>query len=243
MNVVIDIGNTVAKVALFQGEELVCVEQDRNDSLERLDDFVSGVNLEKCIVASVVDVTQEVLQRILNLNIPVVWLDYLTPLPIKIAYETPHTLGVDRIAAVVAANFISPGRNILVIDAGTCITYEFIDASGVYHGGNISPGLHMRLKALHQYTAHLPLVEYAGRLLDLGKDTETAIRSGVMQGIKYEMEGYITSMKYKYPELLIFLTGGDEFSFDTSIKNIIFADRFLVLRGLNRILNYNNGRI
>lgn len=243
MNVVIDIGNTVAKVALFQDEELVCVEQDRNDSLARLDDFVSGVNLEKCIVASVVDVTQEVRQRILNLNIPVVWLDHLTPLPIKIAYETPHTLGVDRIAAVVAANFISPGRNILVIDAGTCITYEFIDASGVYHGGNISPGLHMRLKALHQYTAHLPLVEYAGKLLDLGKDTETAIRSGVMQGIKYEMEGYITSMKYKYPELLIFLTGGDEFSFDTSIKNIIFADRFLVLRGLNRILNYNNGRI
>ena len=163
-----------------------------------------------------------------------------TPLPVENLYETPRTLGYDRMAAVVGANALCPGRDLLVIDAGTCITYEFIDASGRYHGGNISPGLQMRFKALHQFTGRLPQVQAEGRLLPLGKDTDTAIRSGVLQGMEYEISGYIQTMKHKYPELLVFLTGGNEFSFDTNLKNIIFADKFLVLKGLNRILNYND---
>ena len=146
-------------------------------------------------------------------------------------------------AAVVAANEQFPGRDILVIDAGTCITYEFIDSQGQYHGGNISPGLQMRFKALHQFTGRLPLVAPQGCTPALGKDTETAMRAGVWKGIEYEISGYITAMKHKYPEVLVFLTGGDDFSFDTNVKSVIFADRFLVLKGLNRILNYNNGRI
>ena len=158
-------------------------------------------------------------------------------------YETPETLGYDRMAAVVGANEQFPHRDILVIDAGTCITYEFIDSKGQYHGGNISPGMQMRFKALHQFTGRLPLVDTNGRKLPMGRDTETAIRAGVMKGMEYEISGYIESMKHKYPELLVFLTGGDDFSFDSSVKSIIFADRFLVLKGLNRILNYNNGRI
>jgi pantothenate kinase type III len=144
---------------------------------------------------------------------------------------------------VVGANEQFPHRDILVIDAGTCITYEFIDSKGQYHGGNISPGMQMRFKALHQFTGRLPLVDTNGRKLPMGRDTETAIRAGVMKGMEYEISGYIESMKHKYPELLVFLTGGDDFSFDSSVKSIIFADRFLVLKGLNRILNYNNGRI
>ena len=122
-------------------------------------------------------------------------------------------------------------------------TKEFVDAAGRYHGGNISPGLQMRFKALNQFTARLPLVEAEGRLLSMGKDTETAIRAGVLRGISYEMQGYIKEMRTKYPELLVFLTGGDEISFDTNLKSIIFADRFLVLKGLNRILIYNNDKI
>ena len=141
------------------------------------------------------------------------------------------------------ANEQFPHRDILVIDAGTCITYEFIDSKGQYHGGNISPGMQLRFKALHQFTGRLPLVDTNGRKLPMGRDTETAIRAGVMKGMEYEISGYIESMKHKYPELLVFLTGGDDFSFDSSVKSIIFADRFLVLKGLNRILNYNNGRI
>ena len=130
-----------------------------------------------------------------------------------------------------------------MIDAGTCITYEFVDAAGRYHGGNISPGVQMRFKALHELTGRLPLVSREGRRLPLGKDTDTAMREGVLKGMEYEISGYIMAMKHKYPELLVFLTGGDDFSFDTNLKSIIFADRFLVLKGLNRILNYNNDRI
>ncbi|KAA6311537.1 Type III pantothenate kinase, partial [termite gut metagenome] len=142
-----------------------------------------------------------------------------------------------------AANNIYPGRDILVIDAGTAITYEFIDAAGQYHGGNISPGLQMRFKALHQYAGRLPLVQPEGEMPPIGESTETAIRCGILKGIEYEITGYITNFRSKYPNLLVFLTGGDNFSFDTKVKNSIFADKFLVLKGLNRILNYNNGKI
>jgi type III pantothenate kinase len=195
------------------------------------------------IVATVIDLNERVLADLAALPFPLLWLNHETPLPVVNLYETPETLGYDRMAAVVGANEQFPHRNILVIDAGTCITYEFIDSKGQYHGGNISPGMQMRFKALQQFTGRLPLVDTNGRKLPMGRDTETAIRAGVLKGMEYEISGYIESMKHKYPELLVFLTGGDDFSFDSSVKSIIFADRFLVLKGLNRILNYNNGRI
>ncbi|MBP9508086.1 MAG: type III pantothenate kinase, partial [Bacteroides sp.] len=198
--------------------------------------------IEKAIVATVIDLSPQQLDQINRLNIPLLWLDRNTEIPVINLYETPDTLGYDRVAAVVGAQEQFPNKDILVIDAGTCITYEFIDAQGQYQGGNISPGLQMRFKALHQFTGRLPLVSREGRLLTIGKDTETAIRAGVVKGMEYEISGYIAAMKHKYPELLVFLTGGDDFSFDTTLKSVIFADRFLVLKGLNRILNYNNGR-
>ena len=243
MNLIIDIGNTVAKIALFEGDSLVEVAHDSNHTLEHLPEVCSRYPVERAIVVSVVDLTEEVEARLRSLPCPLLRLGADTPLPVENLYETPRTLGYDRMAAVVGACGCFPGRDILVVDAGTCITFEFVDAAGRYHGGNISPGLQMRFKALHQFTGHLPLVEPEGRSLSIGKDTETAIRAGVLRGIEYEIEGYIHSMKTKYPELLVFLTGGDEFSFDTNLKSIIFADRFLVLKGLNRILVYNNDRI
>ena len=243
MNLIIDIGNTVAKVALFEREELQEIIYDSNQSLDCLGAICSKYPIERAIIATVVDLSDRLQEQLNQLDIPVLWLDQNTPLPVANLYETPETLGYDRMAAVVAANDQYPGRNILIIDAGTCITYEFVDAKGQYHGGNISPGLQMRFKALHQFTGRLPFVEPDGRLPEMGKNTETAIRAGVLKGIEYEMAGYIKAMTDKYPELLVFLTGGDEFSFDTNIKSVIFADKFLVLKGLNRILNYNNGRI
>ena len=239
MNLVIDIGNTSAKIAAFDGKTIVEVIYDSNQTLERLSDFCDKYPFEKAIVATVIEVDNPVRIRLNSLPIPVLWLDENTLLPVKNLYETPRTLGYDRIAAVVGANEQYPGRDILVIDAGTCITYEFIDAAAQYHGGNISPGLQMRFKALHHFTGKLPLVTAEGRLPAMGKDTDTAIRAGVLKGIAYEIAGYITAMKHKYPELLVFLTGGDTFSFDTNLKSIIFADSFLVLKGLNRILDYN----
>ena len=243
VNLIIDIGNTVAKIALFEGADLKDVVYDSNFTLGSLSDVCRRYPIEKAIVATVIDLTDEAEARLAELPCPLLRLGADTPLPVENLYETPRTLGYDRMAAVVGAAERFPGRDILVIDAGTCITYEFVDAAGRYHGGNISPGLQMRFRALNHYTGRLPLVEAEGRLLPMGKDTETAIRAGVLKGIEYEMAGYIRAMKDKYPELLVFLTGGDEFSFDTNLKSIIFADRFLVLKGLNRILIYNNDEI
>ena len=243
LNLIIDIGNTAAKVALFDGGEMVEVLTESNQSLDCLEALCVKYPVEQGIVATVIDLSERVLAALVALPFPLLWLDSKTPLPVTNLYETPETLGYDRMAAVVGANEQYPRRDILVIDAGTCITYEFIDSKGQYHGGNISPGMQMRFKALNQFTGRLPLIDSNGRKLPMGRDTETAIRAGVLKGMEYEISGYIESMKHKYPELLVFLTGGDEFSFDSSVKSIIFADRFLVLKGLNRILNYNNGRI
>ena len=243
MNLVIDIGNTVAKIAVFDEADIVRVFYDSNRTLEHLPDVCAGYAVEKAIVATVIDLSEQASVQLARLPVPLLWLDEKTPLPIENLYETPQTLGYDRVAAVVGAYEQFPGKDILVIDAGTCITYEFVDAAGRYHGGNISPGVQMRFKALHEFTGKLPLVYREGRRLPLGKDTETAMREGVLRGMEYEISGYIMAMKHKYAELLVFLTGGDDFSFDTNLKSIIFADRFLVLKGLNRILNYNNDRI
>lgn len=243
LNLIIDIGNTAAKVALFDGGEMVEVLTESNQSLDCLEALCAKYPVEQGIVATVIDLSERVLAALVALPFPLLWLDSKTPLPVTNLYETPETLGYDRMAAVVGANEQYPRRDILVIDAGTCITYEFIDSKGQYHGGNISPGMQMRFKALNQFTGRLPLIDSNGRKLPMGRDTETAIRAGVLKGMEYEISGYIESMKHKYPELLVFLTGGDDFSFDSSVKSAIFADRFLVLKGLNRILNYNNGRI
>ncbi|KAA6333733.1 Type III pantothenate kinase [termite gut metagenome] len=244
MNLIIDIGNTVTKKAIFDKDVLIEVFYNGNRSFDCLSEISNKYRIEKGIVATVTDVSPEARKQIQLYANPILWLDKETKLPIVNLYKTPETLGYDRIAAVVAANDIFPRRDILVIDAGTAITYEFIDAAGQYHGGNISPGLQMRFKALHQYTGWLPLVQPEGNMPPIGgESTETAIRCGVLKGIEYEITGYITSFKEKYPNLLVFLTGGDNFSFDTKVKNSIFADKFLVLKGLNRILNYNNGKI
>ena len=143
-------------------------------------------------------------------------------------------------AAVVGASTLKPGQDLLIIDAGTCITYEVIDKYGNYWGGNIAPGMYMRLKSLHHFTAKLPLVSPKGDVPGMGYDTHTAIRSGVLRGMKYEIEGYIRSMRAKYPNLMVFLTGGDEINFDAGIKSIVFSDKYIVPRGLNRILDYQD---
>ena len=243
MNLIIDIGNTKAKIAFFDGGEMVDVVAESNQSLGCLKALCSQYPVEQGIVATVIDLNEKVLADLAALPFPLLWLNHQTPLPVVNLYETPETLGYDRMAAVVGANEQFPHRDILVIDAGTCITYEFIDSKGQYHGGNISPGMQMRFKGTASVYRTFASGRHQRAQTPDGTDTETAIRAGVMKGMEYEISGYIESMKHKYPELLVFLTGGDDFSFDSSVKSIIFADRFLVLKGLNRILNYNNGRI
>lgn len=240
VNLVIDIGNTRAKLVAFDKDIPVDEVLTDNNNLEALPSFVQKHRFDRGILGSVVDITPKVEAQLNALSFPLLRLNADTPTPIVNRYRSPKTLGADRLAAAVGAYTGHKGRNILVIDAGTCITYEFIDAGGNYWGGNISPGPHMRLKALNTYTAKLPLVEMEGEVADLGSDTQSAILAGVMNGIKFEIEGYIRQYRAKYPDLLVFLTGGDKINFDSTIKNIIFADRFIVPKGLNSILAYQN---
>ena len=240
MNLIIDIGNSGAKIAIFNEGEIVETFHCSNHSLDRLSTLHSRYPIQKGMLSSVVSLNNTIRQQLNEMPFPVIELNHQTPIPITNLYETPQTLGMDRLAAVVAAHYLKPGHAILVIDAGTCITYDFLDKAGNYHGGSISPGMNMRFKALHEYTDKLPEISPLGANPLYGKTTETAIRSGVIHGIEYEISGYIEQQQKKYPELLVFLTGGDDFSFETKLKSIIFADRFLVLKGLNRILEYND---
>ena len=217
MNLIIDIGNSVAKLAIFDKDELVEVFRGSNHSLDSLPMLCSRYPLERGIIE----------------------LSHETPIPITNLYKTPQTLGMDRLAAVVAATWLKPNNDILVIDAGTCVTYDFIDAQHQYHGGNISPGMRMRFKALNIFTDKLPKVSAKGDIPLYGQTTETAIRAGVIRGMELEMSGYISLIQKNYPGVLVFLTGGHSFYFERRLKNSIFADINLVLTGLNRILEYN----
>lgn len=239
MKLIIDIGNTKAKLVAFDGSDPVEEMKTSGSTLEDLPDFIRKYTFERGIVSTVRDLTAEAESMLQALPFPMLRFSPDTPIPITNRYRTPRTLGSDRLAAVVGASTLVPGKDLLIIDAGTCITYEVIDARGNYWGGNIAPGMQMRLKALHDFTAKLPLVSAEGNVPGMGYDTETAIRSGVLRGMKYEIEGYIHSMRRKFPELVIFLTGGDKIKFDVRVKNIIMADDYIVPRGLNRILDFN----
>lgn len=223
----------------FEGNEPIDEIRADGGTLSGLDEFVAKHHFRSGIVGTVRDLTDQEEQALSRQSFPILRFTPDTPVPITNHYRTPRTLGSDRVAAVIGASSLKPGQDLLIIDAGTCITYEVIDAQGNYWGGNIAPGMQMRLRALHEFTARLPLVEAEGEVPGMGYDTETAIRSGVLRGMKYEIEGYIKSMKAKYPHLLVFLTGGNRINFNTDITSIIYADKYIVPRGLNKILDYN----
>ena len=206
--------------------------------LSRLTKLINEFSPSQGILSSVADVNPEVVSFLEEKLNRFIVLDEQTPVPITIQYKTPQTLGRDRIASAVAAYTKHPDRNLLVIDSGTAITYDLIQAGGIYSGGNISPGMTIRFKALNNYTKRLPMLDENGNIPELGHDTETAIRAGVVNGILKEMNAYIDEFRIKYPDLLVFLTGGHSFYFETKLKKSIFADGNLVLDGLNEILNY-----
>jgi type III pantothenate kinase len=235
MNLVIDSGNTRFKAAIFSGTRL----EERHSFLieEELKGFLNHHTFNSAIVSSVSLDGNKMLGWINATKIFL--LTPSLPLPIQIQYKTPQTLGVDRIAAVCGGLELFPERDALVIDAGTCITYDFIDRHKNYGGGAISPGIEMRFEALHTFTERLPLVSKTGDLKLIGDSTETCIRSGVLNGAIAEMEGIITNYKQLYPDLGVVLCGGDSFFFENKLKPTIFAAPDLVLSGLNRILLHN----
>ena len=239
MNLIIDIGNTKAKFVLFDKDEPVAHCVADNKTLDGLSCFANKYHPQHAILSTVVPMTKEANVRLALLPCPITTLTYQTPIPITNMYQTPQTLGTDRLAAVVGAHAIYPDKDVLVIDAGTCITYDFVDKNGSYMGGNISPGLKMRFAALHHFTGKLPLIDDKGDTPTIGYSTETAMRSGVVNGIRNEMAGYIHELKAQYLDLLVLLTGGDALGLDKNFDNIFPSDEWIVARGLNCILNYN----
>ena len=241
MNLIVDIGNTCVKLVCFDDGEVIEEKRVDGNDVEALSRFCSKYPFSKGIVSSVSSVSDSFMEKLKGLPFRVLEFESgVTPVPVSIGYNTPLTLGTDRLAAVVGANDCSPGKDILVIDIGTCVTYDLISSSAEHLGGNISPGPTMRLKALHEYTSRLPLVERRGEAPLVGYSTETAIRSGVLHGIEYEINGYIHRFLTKYPHLFVYLTGGVQLDLHFSEKITIFADRFIVPKGLNRILEYND---
>jgi type III pantothenate kinase len=236
MNLVIDAGNTRAKAATFQGKELH--EKFAFDSVDYLKKFLSEKTFDNVLISSVGISANEIAESA-NVKEMSITLSHLLPLPITIKYATPHTLGVDRIAAVCGALDLFPNRDCLVIDAGTCVTYELLDKNGNYHGGAISPGLEMRLKAMHTFTARLPLVNLQIDADLVGDSTEHGLQSGAWYGVVAEMEGVIDRYKIKYPEIQVLVCGGNATLFENRLKHTIFAAPDLVLGGLNRILLHN----
>lgn len=241
---IIDIGNSSAKVALFEKDTLVESFHAEHDELHYLLAEKAGdTSITSAIVSSVIPLGEAVEEAIASLPYPCLRMSAKLKMPFRIAYKTLETLGPDRLAAVAEARMQKPDHDLLVIDVGTAITYDLVTADGVYLGGNIAPGIGMRFKALHHFTGKLPLVSKEGERVEMGDTTETAIREGVLQGVSYEIEGYIRTCENKYPHLLVFLTGGGANLLDNQTKSRTFADSLLVLKGLNRILTLNDENI
>jgi type III pantothenate kinase len=239
MNLVIDIGNSNIKIGSFEDGELL--SPVKTVLLSELAGEVSRIDPDMIIVSSVAGRKVEN-HPAFSENQRILFLNYKTPLPFVLQYDTPETLGVDRIAAAAGAQAINPGGSTMIIDAGTCITYDMIDGSGIFHGGTISPGAELRFKAMHNYTGSLPLLEFdptVGEEPLIGKSTISAMKSGVINGIKGEMESFIEGYRKLYPDLKVIICGGQAKFFESRLKASIFAVPELVLTGLNRILEYN----
>lgn len=240
-NLAIDIGNTRIKLGLFSGGQCQESVYFAHEKIEGLQHWITNHSFEKVILSSV---GSEAVTHLVSGFLAEAGREYLefttgTPVPISLDYRTPRTLGKDRLAAVVGAFALFPGKNCLVIDAGTCITYDFIDGSGCFHGGNIAPGMKMRLQSMHHYTARLPLPEAQWPADWIGKTTESALQNGGLFGILLEMEGYQRLSKERWGDINVLLTGGDSHFLAKKWKSHIFVNQNLVLHGLNKILDYN----
>jgi type III pantothenate kinase len=238
MQLVIDFGNTLAKAALFEGEQMIQLFKNI-DHIQLIK--LANENINAQIMMSSVNQNATHIINLIENKERITRLDHNTKIPIKNLYLSPETLGMDRLAAAVGANKIFQNHNCLVIDAGTCLTYDYINANSEYLGGSISLGLQMRFRALNQFTSKLPLI-LVEQIIEpdlIGRKTNEAIVSGVFLGIVNEINGIIDHYHSRFDNLKVLLCGGDHTFFESRIKHPIFAHPELVLLGLNRILLYN----
>ena len=241
MNLIIDQGNTVCKVAIATEEELVQCYTFPHLSLRDAGQILSAhPSLEAAIYSSVARVDKPLL-GLLSERLPsVVMVDEHTAVPLEVAYDRKR-LGSDRLAAVVGAYSLAPReRELLIVDSGTAITFERVTGSGTYLGGNISPGLYTRLKALNHFTSRLPLLsDLEDTSLGYGTTTQEALSRGALRGLIYEVDGYIRSLRSLHPEAVVYLTGGDAQMIQELLEEDVYVEPNLVLFGLNKILEYN----
>jgi type III pantothenate kinase len=238
MNLVIDAGNTLTKLAVFEKNSLIELWKGTKVDLNIIKSFQTRYPVDAIIVSDVTGAFHD-LENLLETTSEFFWMTPDIPTPLTIKYESIETLGTDRLAAAVASWSLFPDASTLTIQAGTCITYEITNNQSEYLGGSISPGLDMRLKALHTFTAKLPLVKKEEIGYFTGKTTQEAILAGVINGCSAEIDGIIDHYKIIFPDLMVVFGGGDTFFFDKRLKNRIFATANLVLKGLNIILEHN----
>lgn len=242
MNLCIDQGNSRTKIALFKKDGRIVknllYKSFTSADVERL---FSLYPITQSIVSSVANMEPAVINALNRLSKKFVLFDHLTPLPIKNCYQTPETLGHDRIAAAVGAAHLCPGQNLLIVDAGSAITYDFVSAEQGYLGGNIAPGIKMRLTVLHQMTKKLPQVEVEQNALTplFGKNTKEAIAAGVVRGVVFEVKGYMRALSEQGIDFVAFATGGHAPYILNGVKDGMRHEPNLVLIGLNKILEYN----
>ncbi|WP_310377465.1 type III pantothenate kinase [Flavobacterium sp.] len=239
MILVVDVGNTRIKGAVFEEdillEQFVFLKTDLHKSIQNILEKYKKTSY--LIVASVGDVDKLVFfnfSTIINVH----FISHNDPFPFKNTYETPHTLGIDRLVNSAGATLLFPNQNRLVIDAGTCVTYDFIDENNNYLGGAISPGLRLRYEALHNYTAKLPLLTLENPKNFIGKSTVESIHSGVVNGLTNEIDGFINHYKTHYSNFIIILTGGDAEFLAKRLKNTIFANSNFLLESMNQTFQY-----
>lgn len=236
MNLTVDIGNTRVKIALFDQSNMVlhkCVE----DPSREIDNIPQ---IDKAIVVSTKDSFEEIVSMLEKKCRKIILLDHNTPIPIKNLYQTPEKLGYDRLASAIGAWSLKERRNLAIFDFGSALTIDVVTENGEYLGGNISPGVNMRFKALNKFTDKLPLLSLENEVNITGNNTKSAIISGVANSILFEVKGYIDALEQKYGEIDIFFCGGDANFFVKQLKNTIFVVPNLVHVGLNEILEYND---
>jgi len=240
MNLIIDAGNTNIKLAIFKKSEIIHLESVEMDffvaSVKKI--FKDFPKVRSAIVSSVGSLSKEQM-NVLAVFCDLYELSHTSKVPFKNSYASPQTLGVDRLALATAAFYFNPHQNNLIIDAGTCITYDMLNDFDEYLGGAISPGVQMRYNAMHYQTAKLPLLEKKELLDYIGNTTEKCLHSGVVNGISLEIDGVIDLYKDRFKDLTVILTGGDTLFLSKRLKNTIFADSKFLLKGLNYLLEYN----
>ena len=239
LNLVIDQGNSFTKAGVFDQRELIYFDSFKILDKEKIELLQKQYAIDKFILSSVSDEGTNLFDALKKRIEKGLYLDETTKLTFTNNYETPATLGKDRLAAVAGAIDKYNESNILVIDAGTAITYELITEGKQYQGGNIAPGLTMRFKALNQFTKKLPMCNAQETFPMIGTTTQTAIVAGVQNSLIFEIDGYIDTLKQQYEHLMVIITGGDANFFVKKLKNTIFVDQNIVLTGLNSLLEYN----